>query len=100
MKTVVRRIVRLEDTLRFADGKDRLIVVVHRLDRELSLDSATYLGILREAGPLPAVIRLDRFPKGLSAEETKMYLREHGAEICGARQPQNHSGPAGLKQRE
>jgi hypothetical protein len=83
MRTVIRRIARLEDTVRFADGKDKLTVVVSRFDRELSLDPATYLQILRKAGPLPAVIRLDRIPKGMGAEDTRRFLRQNRGEVCG-----------------
>jgi hypothetical protein len=86
MKTVVRRIARLEDHLRFADCKDPSIVVIRRLDRKLSLDSATSIQILRESGFLPShaagVVNFCEVPDGLNAEATKRFLREHGAEMC------------------
>jgi hypothetical protein len=33
----------------------------------------------------PRFVNLLKIPDGLNAEETKTYLREHGAEICSPR---------------
>jgi hypothetical protein len=74
---------------------------------DLALDVDTCLQILRECGFLPTVnsnglrvVALYSVPKRLSAEETERFLREKGAEICGSRGAQNHSGPAGRAPQE
>jgi hypothetical protein len=64
----------------------------------MALDDDACLQILRESGFLPdgphfAAVNLLRIPDGLTAGELKRFLREEGAEICGA-SPQNPSASA------
>ena len=98
MKAVIRRLRRLEDQFKPANGsRQSLEWVVTRAERRLALDASTCVQILRECGFLPAgpffrVVKLGKIPDGLTEEETERFLREKGAEICG---PQNHRGPAG-----
>ena len=86
MRTVDRRISRLED--RFAPHQDKepvLIVVVNRVDRELALDNDACVQILREGGflrgPSVRVVRFERVPEGLDAPNLEKFLRENGSRL-------------------
>ena len=88
MKTVARRIRRLEDRFGSASVKG-LLVVASRVG--LALDADTCVQILRECGFVPtgsmptggiAVVNLLKIPDGLNADETERYLRKNGAELC------------------
>jgi hypothetical protein len=89
MRVLERRLRRLEDQLGPADGKPQLLVVVCKAGWRLALDQDECEQILRESGFLPtgpvAVVNLGKIPEGLNAEETKGFLRENAAEICGHR---------------
>jgi len=86
MKSVERRIRRLED--RFAPHQDEepvLIIVVNRVDRELALDRDACLQILREGGflrgPAVRVVRLIDIPDGLNAADLEKFLQENGSRL-------------------
>jgi hypothetical protein len=99
MRTVARRIAKLEDRFLPGNGKPQLLLVVTAAGRVLALDQDRCMQILRECGHLPTgpvgVVNLGQIPDGLNAEELERYLRKDGAEICGLRSAQNHGGPAG-----
>jgi hypothetical protein len=86
MKSVIRRIARLED--RFAPNleEEPFLVIVRRMDRKLALDKDACLQILRECGFLRGgsirVVKLGNIPDGLSAAELEKFLRENGAMIA------------------
>ena len=86
MRTVERRISRLED--RFVPHQHQepvLIVVVNRADRELALDNDACVQILREGGflrgPSVRVVRLERVPEALDALNLEKFLRENGSRL-------------------
>jgi hypothetical protein len=81
--TVARRIRRLETRSGPPGGRAFLVVTA---GVTLALDADSCLEILREGGFVPtrgySVVNLCRIPEGLNADETKRYLREHGAALC------------------
>ena len=86
MRTVKRRISRLED--RFAPHQDEepsLVVVVSRAERELALDNDACVQILREGGflrgPSVRVVRLGDIPDGLDATNLEKFLMENGSRL-------------------
>ena len=89
MRTVTRRIAKLENRFGVADGKPGILVVVCQSGCNPNYDRC--IGVLREYGFLPAsdagvhTVDLGEIPFGLSEEELKRFLRENGAEICGSR---------------
>jgi hypothetical protein len=99
MRTVARRIAKLEDRFWPGKGKPQLLLVVTAAGRVLALDQERCIQILRECGSLPTgpvgLVNLGEIPDGLNAEELEKFLRKDGAEICGLRSAQNHGGPAG-----
>ena len=86
MKTIYRRLQRLEEPLRLAQQECR-VYTVRFPNQELALDTDTCLQILRECGYVPksrfAVADFAEIPDGLNAKETEIFLREHGAELFG-----------------
>ena len=96
MRAISRRLNKLEHKLGMAPG-DRILMVVRASATKLALDKDTCFKILDQAGFLPtcgiAKVDLLDIPSGLSASETKRYLLENGAEICGPRRVQS---PVGL----
>ena len=98
MRTVARRIAKLENQFGIAEGKPQLLLVVTAAGRGLALDQDKCVQILRECGFLPSgpvgLVNLGEIPDGLNAEETERFLRESGAEICGLRSARNQDGPA------
>src|SRR5579864_2180360 len=89
MKTFDRRLCKLENRLGVSDNNRRFLVVVEDAGRRRGLDDKTCIQILDESGFLRTsgvvLVDLHDIPSGLSAEETKRFLREHGATICGPR---------------
>jgi len=85
VKAIDRRLRRLEDQFGPADGKPRSLLVVCNAGWGLALDRDTCIQILGEGGFLPShgfsVVSLCDVPEGLTADELKRYLREHGAEL-------------------
>ena len=62
------------------------MLVIRATARELALDHDACIRILDEAGFLAsngcAMVRFCDVPEGLSADETKSYLRENGDQLC------------------
>ena len=94
MRTVTRRIGKLENTFRPGNGGPLLLVVVTAAEKGGALDQDRCVQILRECGLLPTgpvgVVNLAAIPHDLDAEELERFLREHGAETCGLNDGQNH----------
>src|SRR5256885_459395 len=86
MKSIDRRLGKLEDKLGIATNRPRVVVIMSDLVGR-GLDDDTCLQILREGGFPPAgdvaTVDLCDIPGGLSAEETETFIRENGAKICG-----------------
>ena len=99
MKTIDRRIRKLEDRFGLGNGKPPLLLVLTAAGRGLALDEDTCVRILRECGFLPTgpvgVVNLGVIPKGLNAEELERFLRKDGAVTRGRYGAQNHGGLAG-----
>ncbi len=93
MRTVTRRIGKLEDSFRPWNGKPLLLLVVTAAGKRLALDQDRCIQILRECGFLPTgqvgLVSLSGIPDGLNAEELERYLQEDGAETRGLRGTQN-----------
>jgi hypothetical protein len=89
MKTIDRRIRKIEERFLPANDKPTLLLVVTSADRVLALEQDRCIQILRECGYLPTgpigLVNLGQIPVGLNAEELERYLREDGAETCGLR---------------
>ena len=87
MRTVARRIARLEDRFSPTEGKPQLLLVVCNAGWGLALARDTCLGILGERGFLPTgrigIVNFLNIPFHTSAEELERFLREKGAETCG-----------------
>jgi hypothetical protein len=88
MRTVTRRIDKLEQRFGIAKGKPGILLVVSAASwrHPLSVDSC--VKILRECGFFPTGAGIDmvdllHLPKGLNAEELATFLREHGAGLRG-----------------
>jgi hypothetical protein len=86
MKSVVRRIGRLEEQFAPEPEEDPFVVIVRRVDRELALEKDACIQILRECGFLRGgsmrVVKFSDIPDGLSAVELEKFLRENGAQIA------------------
>ena len=85
MKTVIRRITRLED--RFAPQRDflvnprgRLRIVVCRMDRALRLETSRCRRTLTASGSLTEVVRLDGTRGSLSDEELEKFVQRFPVE--------------------
>jgi hypothetical protein len=93
MKTIDRRIRKIEDRSWPGKGKPQLLLVVTAAGRVLALDQDRCIQILRESGFLPTgpvgLVNLGQIPDGLDAEELERYLRENGAETRGFHGAQN-----------
>lgn len=88
MKAISRRLCKLETQFGLGPDPNELLVVLTLAARGLALDVDACVQILRESGFLPrhslGLENLGNIPDGLNARETERFLREHGAEICGA----------------
>jgi hypothetical protein len=88
MKTFDRRLQKLEKQDRTSDAKLRTLYIVSRIVQRIGLDRDTCIQILDEGGFLRKhgymSVNLGLIPDGLSAEETKRFLLQNGAEICPA----------------
>ena len=89
MKTVTRRIARLEDQFGTADGRPQILLTICRAGCGPALDGDRWVEILRETGFLPTgrigVLSFLNVPSDLHAEETEKYLHENAADICDPR---------------
>lgn len=94
---VARRIRRLE--IRDGPPGGRAFVVVTACVT-LALDADTCVEILRECGFVPtrgfSVVSLYQIPEGLNVAQVKLYLREHGAELCSPK-PSSDGKPTGAR---
>ena len=103
MRTVPRRMAKLEDRFPPAAGKPGFLVVVGRAGWGHALDMDACIGILHECGLLPTnhsgfhLVNLCQIPDGMNAQELERFLREKGAEMCAPNGTQNH-GVAALEQ--
>ena len=82
MKSVVRRVSRLEDRLSPV-ARQQIVVSLYDAGQTLALGPDTCTRILREAGhidPASAICLLDfgHIPHGLNTAELEKHLREHG----------------------
>jgi hypothetical protein len=86
MKAIDRRLSKLEERLGLTQ---ELFLVVLSYAGKPGLDDDTCVDLLRDGGFLPtggvATVDLTQIPGGLNAEETKRFVRENGAKICGSR---------------
>jgi len=86
MKTITRRIARLEDQLGTVDRKPWLLLVVSKVGWGLALDQDTCLQMLRECRSLPTgpvgLVNLCGIQDGLNAAGMESFLRRRGAEVC------------------
>lgn len=95
MRRFDRRLNKLESE--FGVRSERIVLLVSQAAIELALDSHTCVRILDEAGHLAPrgnglmLVNLLNIPDGLSAEETKRYLRENGDRICPGHSNENGS---------
>ena len=99
MRTIARRLQRLEEGFGLGPETEQLLMVVTAADRGLALDQDRCIEILRERGFLPTgpvgVVNLGDIPQGLNADELERFLRKDGAETRGLRSDQNHGGREG-----
>lgn len=84
---------------REAQWDDSSTFVVSRMDRALALSVDDCLQILRENGHPGggggfALVPLCDIPDGLSAEELKRFLTEHGGGLCG---PKDSESPPRIR---
>ena len=84
MKSISRRIRRLEKS-RAAEAQEKQLVIVACDDSwRLALDEHTCIKIIRECGFLPrgpiAILNFLEIPHGLNAEELERFLREYKPE--------------------
>jgi hypothetical protein len=80
MKTVTRRIAKLEEQLGTAQRGTPVLLVMSAVANELALDEDRCIEILRECGRLPTgpglgIVNLWEIPDGLNAKELERYLR-------------------------
>ena len=92
MRTVQRRLQRLEAPLGIVDGKARegLRILICPAGWGLALDQDTCMDILNERGFLPSgpevsLVNFFAVPEGLDAEETAKFLRDNGAQLLDQR---------------
>ena len=99
MRTIARRLQRLEEGFGLGPESEQLLMVVTAAGKRLALDQDRCIQILRESGFLPTgpvgLVNLGQIPDGLNAEELERFLRKDGADVCGLRSAQNHGGPEG-----
>jgi len=99
VRTIARRLQKLERGFGLGPEPEQLLVVVTAADRGLALDQDRCIEILRECGFLPTgpvgVVNLGDIPQGLNADQLERFLRKDGAETCGLRGARNHRGLEG-----
>ena len=83
MRTVTRRVDKLEHQFGIAKGKPGILLVVSAAAWRHPLKVDTCVKILRECGFFPTGAGIDmvdllHLPEGLDAQELEKYLREHG----------------------
>ena len=97
MKTIDRRIRRLQDKFCPENGQQRLWFT-SLTSSELALDLDRCAEILDECGFLPkgrfCVVNLCGISDGLDAKELEKFLRKNGAQTCGFGPDQQESMPS------
>lgn len=92
MKTIDRRLSKLENDLGLCTPRQHNVVVLMDAESELGTAQETYIKMLQETGSLHAgvfsVVDLTHTPDGLNAEETARLVRENGDKISGSRSTQ------------
>jgi len=87
MRTVTRRIAKLEDRFSPTEGEPQILFVACKAGWGLALDMHTCVDILRDCGYLPegriGLVSFLDIPAHRSAEELERFLREHGADLSG-----------------
>jgi len=87
VRTIARRLQRLEEGFGLGPGTEQLLLVVTAAGKRLALNQDRCIQILRECGLLPTgpvgVVNLGQIPDGLNAEELERFLRRNGAETRG-----------------
>ena len=94
MKTVTRRIAKLEVQFGTTQGEPPFLLVMSAAASELALDQDRCIEILRECGHLPTgpgfgIVNLWEIPDGPNAQELETYLRKDGAQTRGFRGAQD-----------
>jgi hypothetical protein len=83
MKTVDRRLCKLEDQFGTGGRKPRLLLVACKAEWGLALDMDACIQILDECGFLPTVpvglVTFISIPEGLNAEQTARFLMGNGS---------------------
>ena len=87
MRTIQRRLRRVEEQLGLSGKSSGTRVIVSGATRNPVPDNDTCVKILEECGYLRdtggySMVRLIDIPDGLDAKETERFLRERGAELC------------------
>ena len=97
MRTVTRRIDKLEHRFGIATDTPRIVVRPAR-----SFPESKCLQVLEECGflgPQITMVNLCAIPTGLNEQEMERFLRKRGAEICYPRNAPNFGVPiAGVQQ--
>ena len=79
MRTIARRLQRLERGFGLGPEAEQLLLVVTAAGKRLALDQDRCMQILRESGFLPTgpvgVVNLGDIPVGLNAEDLERFLR-------------------------
>ena len=92
MTTISKRVDNLKKQFGTSGGTQQLLLIVCKAGWGLALDQDTCMRILGEAGFLPTgrlgIVNLIDVPDGLNAEQTKMFLQDHAADICGFQRAQ------------
>jgi hypothetical protein len=86
VRTVTKRIDKLENRLGISPNQPRILVVICNAGWGLALEMDACNAILRECGFLPtrpgvSVVNFGCVPEDLNAQGLKKYLRESGAEL-------------------
>jgi len=93
MRTIARRLSRLEDRFGIAHAKTTYVVVLMDAGSELGPAQVTHITMLRDTGLLRAgafgVVDLSHIPDGLNAEETERFVRENGEGSRSAQRPKH-----------
>jgi hypothetical protein len=99
MRNIEGRLSKLEDRVGVMCNPPRYLVFIMCAGNSHSqAELDTYVRLLDGAGRLPAggfvPIDLCAVPMGLNAEEMARYVRDYGAQICGARGAYAPGGPS------
>jgi len=91
MKTIDRRLKKLENRLGITHNIPRYLVLLMNAGQELGPADYAYIEHLDEAGLLPAsgfgAIDLSHIPAGMNAEETERSVRKNGESLRSRQRP-------------